>query len=90
MLSCSANTTTAQKSGKVPKVDFFYLHMVTSALFIDILVKEPWVSIEDKVRLVEWKGRIDLAWYAANGSPELRAENVTGSILDSNGGGLLM
>nr|UYO77221.1 oxidoreductase ptaJ like [Trichoderma oligosporum] len=76
VLSCSAFTTAAQKSGKIPKVDFFYLHMVTSALAVDILLREDWISIENKIRLLEWKGRIDLTWYAANGSPELRTEVV--------------
>ncbi|AEO58371.1 hypothetical protein MYCTH_2305640 [Thermothelomyces thermophilus ATCC 42464] len=74
VISCSAFTTAAQKAGKVPKVDFFYLHMVTSALAVDILVRQDWISIENKARLVEWKGRIDLAWYAANAAPELRAQ----------------
>ena len=77
MLSCSAFTTAAQWPGKVPKCDFFYLHMVTSALALDILMHEDWISIEDKVRLLEWKGRIDITWYAANGCPEMKAENVT-------------
>jgi hypothetical protein len=34
--------------------------------------------LEDKVRLLEWKGRLDLALYASRGSPELRLEEVTG------------
>jgi hypothetical protein len=76
MISCSAFTTAAQKPGKSPKVDFFYLHMVTSALFVDVMLRQNWISIENKVRLLEWKGRIDLAWYAANASPEMRPEAV--------------
>ncbi|KAJ5592638.1 hypothetical protein N7537_009542 [Penicillium hordei] len=76
VISCSAFTTAAQKPGKTPKVDFFYLHMVTSAFFVQLLLSEDWISIENKVRLVEWKGRIDLTWYAANGSPELQKEVV--------------
>jgi hypothetical protein len=76
IFSTSAFTTAAQKDGKQRKVDFFYLHLVTSSLSIDALIREPWIKNEDKARLLEWKARIDLAWYAANGSPELRAENI--------------
>jgi hypothetical protein len=75
--STSAFTTCAQKPGKQRKIDFFYLHLVTSSISIDAMIREPWIKIEDKVRLLEWKGRIDLAWYASNGSPELRAETIT-------------
>nr|UIK22903.1 oxidoreductase PtaJ-like protein [Trichoderma rhododendri] len=76
VLSCSAFTAAAQKPGKIPKVDFFYLHMVTSALSVAVLLKQDWISTENKARLLEWKGRIDLTWYAANGAPELRTEVV--------------
>nr|UYO77234.1 oxidoreductase ptaJ-like [Trichoderma psychrophilum] len=76
VLSCSAFTAAAQKPGKIPKVDFFYLHMVTSALSVAVLLKQDWISTANKVRLLEWKGRIDLTWYAANGAPELRTEVV--------------
>ena len=64
----------AQRADKVRKIDFFIMHCVTSSIFLTVLLRQPWIKLEDKVRLVEWKGRIDLAWYATVGCPELDAE----------------
>lgn len=65
-----------QRPGKVPKIDFFHMHAVTSSIFLTVLIKQPWISTETKVRVVEWKGRLDLVWYAASGAAELRIEDV--------------
>ena len=54
------------------------MHNVTCSIFLSVLVKQPWIKVEDKTRLVEWKARLDLAWYAANGAAELRLEDITG------------
>nr|E1ACQ8.1 RecName: Full=Baeyer-Villiger oxidase notM; AltName: Full=Notoamide biosynthesis cluster protein M [Aspergillus sp. MF297-2]ADM34146.1 hypothetical protein [Aspergillus sp. MF297-2] len=43
-----------------------------------VLVKQSWIKLEDRIRLVEWKARLDLAWYAANGAAELRLEDISG------------
>jgi diacylglycerol kinase family enzyme len=43
-----------------------------------VLIKQDWIKIEDRVRLVEWKGRLDLAWYVVSGSAELYEDAVTG------------
>jgi hypothetical protein len=71
IMSCAANTIAAQRAGKVRKADFFLLHMSTSAFSIYVLLQETWIQIEDKARLLDWKGRLDLLWYAGNGSSEL-------------------
>ncbi|KAF1349189.1 hypothetical protein BDV97DRAFT_297171 [Delphinella strobiligena] len=72
MMSCAAfSCGGAQRPGKSPKIDFFYMHDVTSSIFLIILERQDWISIEDKVRLVEWKGRMDLVWYAASSAPVL-------------------
>lgn len=67
----------AQWPGKVVKFDFFYMHCVNCSIFFSAFVKEDWMKIEDKARLLEWKGRMDLALYASRGSAELRIEEIT-------------
>ncbi|CAK1362212.1 Oxidoreductase AflY [Cercospora beticola] len=70
--SCAAYSCGgAQRPGKVAKVDFFFMHMVTSSIFLSILARQDWLETEDKIRLVEWKGRLDLVWYAASSAPAL-------------------
>lgn len=72
MMSCAALTCGgAQRPGKGPKIDFFFMHMVTSSIFMTIFAKQDWISIEDKLRLVEWKGRLDLVWYASSSAPSM-------------------
>lgn len=68
----------AQWPGKEVKFDFFYMHCVNASIFFSAFLGQEWLRVEDKVRLLEWKGRLDLALYASRGSPELRLEEVTG------------
>ncbi|KAA8575255.1 hypothetical protein MFRU_002g02090 [Monilinia fructicola] len=77
MMSCGALTSAAQKAGKTRKIDFFYLHIVTCSIFFSVFNQQDWLKTEDKVRLLEWKGRLDLVWYAANGAAEMNIENLT-------------
>lgn len=76
MISCAAYVAgAAQRPGKARRIDFFYMHDVTSSIFLTVLARQPWIQIEDRVRMVEWKARLDMAWYAACGTPKLhRAE----------------
>jgi hypothetical protein len=75
MISCAAwMCASAHKPGKAHKLDFFLMHCVTSSLFCTVLGRQPWISIADKARLVEWKTRLDLVWYAACGAPELHGK----------------
>ncbi|OTA95472.1 hypothetical protein M434DRAFT_20201 [Hypoxylon sp. CO27-5] len=77
MISCCAYFSGgAQREGKARKIDFFYMHNVTSSIFLTVLIQQPWIRMEDKVRLVEWKSRLDLAWYATCGTPELNAKYI--------------
>lgn len=77
MISCASwICATAHKSGKERKIDFFLMHSVTSSLFSTVLGRQPWISLADKARLVEWKTRLDLVLFAACGAPELRDENL--------------
>lgn len=65
-----------QRQEKSPKIDFFHMHNVTSSVFLTVLIQDPWVSLENKVRMVEWKARTDLFWYAASGCPEFDAQEI--------------
>lgn len=77
MISCAAfSAGAAQRPGKTCKIDFFYMHNVTSSLFVTLLAQQSWIGIHDRVRLLEWKARMDLVWYAASSAPELRVEYV--------------
>lgn len=71
MINCAAWTcAAAHQEGKERKIDFFLMHNVTSSLFITVLLRQPWIRTEDKARIVEWKARLDLVWYAASSAPE--------------------
>jgi hypothetical protein len=68
----------AQWPGKEVKFDFYYMHCVNCSIFFSTFLEQDWMRVEDKVRLLEWKGRLDVAMYASRGCPELRLEEVTG------------
>ncbi|RMZ90050.1 hypothetical protein DV736_g2717, partial [Chaetothyriales sp. CBS 134916] len=64
-------TAGSQRRDKEVRFDFFYMHSVTSSIFFSTFINQPWLTIEDKCRLVEWKGRFDLALYVSRGNPQL-------------------
>ncbi|KAJ8125823.1 hypothetical protein O1611_g7815 [Lasiodiplodia mahajangana] len=53
------------------------MHTDTSSIFFTVLTRQSWIPIQDRVRLVEWKGRMDLAWYAVSGSAPLDSSAIT-------------
>ncbi|EXJ93831.1 hypothetical protein A1O1_02224 [Capronia coronata CBS 617.96] len=69
-------TGAAQRPTKQIKFDFFFIHCVNCSIFFSTLIKEPWLSVESKCRLLEWKGRLDLAMYVSRGCPELRVDEI--------------
>lgn len=75
--SCAAWSCAAScfKAGREPKMDFFMMHSVTSSIFSTVFARQPWISIENKARLLEWKARLDLVYYAAAAAPALHDEN---------------
>jgi hypothetical protein len=76
MISCAAWTCGGvHKPGKERKIDFFLMHNVTSSLSFTVLCRQPWIRLEDKARLIEYKARLDLVWYAASAAPEVLDEN---------------
>ena len=67
----------AQHPPKQVKFDFYYIHCVNCSIFYDAFLKEaPWISDENKARLLEWKGRLDLCMYASRRSPEPRTDVI--------------
>lgn len=77
MISCAAWTCGGiHKEGKERKIDFFLMHNVTSSIFFTAFSRQDWLSIEDKARLIEYKARLDLVWYAASAAPEVDDDNI--------------
>lgn len=60
----------AQHPPKQIKFDFYFIHCVNSSIFFSSFLHAPWISAKNKVRLLEWKARIDLCMYASRRSPE--------------------
>ena len=53
------------------------LHSVTSSILLSSFLRLPWISTANKVKLLEYKGRMDLVQYAARRAPELLPNEVT-------------
>ncbi|KAK5789410.1 hypothetical protein VI817_008534 [Penicillium citrinum] len=70
-------TGAAQRPDKNVKIDFFLIHCVNSSIFFSKIVQLPFLDTQSKLRLLEWKGRMDLVMYVSRGSPELRLNEVT-------------
>lgn len=75
--TCAYMAGASQRPGRKRKIDFFYMHTVTSSIFFSVFIKQDWIKLEDRVRLVEWKGRLDLAWYVVSGCAELYSDAIT-------------
>ncbi|KAI1504052.1 hypothetical protein F5X99DRAFT_424580 [Biscogniauxia marginata] len=76
--TCAYFAGAAQREGRKRKIDFFYMHNVTSSLFFTVFARQDWIRLEDRVRLVEWKARLDLAWYAVSGCAPLDGAAISG------------
>jgi hypothetical protein len=59
------------------KFDFFYMHCTNSSIFWPTFNAQPWLSINAKIRLLQWKGWLDLAMYTSRRSPKLLLEEVS-------------
>ncbi|KAI0182292.1 hypothetical protein EV127DRAFT_465627 [Xylaria flabelliformis] len=74
---CAYMAGSAHKSGRVRKIDFFIMHCVTSSIFCTVLnSQKDWIPLVDRARIVKFKARTDLMWYAAIGSPALDAQAI--------------
>ncbi|KIW89991.1 uncharacterized protein Z519_09421 [Cladophialophora bantiana CBS 173.52] len=70
-------TGAAQRPPRVVKMDFFYMHAVTSSVFLSVFLAQDWITSHMKAKLVEYKGRLDLALYASRRSPKLLLGEIT-------------
>ncbi|KUI69022.1 Oxidoreductase AflY [Cytospora mali] len=76
--TCAYMCGAAQFQGRKTKIDFFWMHAVTSSIFMSVLAQQgDWISLEDRVRLLERKVYTDFAWYVASGSVPLDAAYIT-------------
>ncbi|KIW81508.1 hypothetical protein Z517_04533 [Fonsecaea pedrosoi CBS 271.37] len=69
-------TGAAQNPPKVVKMDFFYMHAANSSIFLSVFLAQDWITPQIKAKLVEWKGRLDLALYASRGAPKLFLDEI--------------
>lgn len=67
----------AQHPPKVVKFDFYYMHCVNASIFFSSFLHQFSLSVENQIRLLEWKGRIDLAMYASRRAPEPLMNEIT-------------
>ncbi|CZT18220.1 related to HypA-like protein [Ramularia collo-cygni] len=74
--ACALFTGGAQKSDKHVKFDFFFIHNLNSSIFFSAFLREDWLSEASKVRLLEWKIRMDVAQYASARSPDIRLVDI--------------
>lgn len=74
---CAYYTLCSQRPNKLPKVDFFYMHDLNCSIFFSSFLDQDWLSREDRVRLLEWKGRMDLASYVSRHNPQLDTRYLT-------------
>lgn len=51
-------------------------HHVNSAPIFLTINAQPWITLETKARLMEWKIRYDLLQYAARGVPALSLDAI--------------
>ncbi len=70
-------TGAAQNPPKQIKFDFYYMHCINSSIFFSSFLKQEWLSTSNKIRLLEWKGRLDLAMYASRRAPKLLVNEIT-------------
>ncbi|KAI1205932.1 uncharacterized protein F4807DRAFT_441007 [Annulohypoxylon truncatum] len=69
-------TSAAFYPNKEPKFDFFLMHHINICPIFVAINSQDWIPTESKVRLLEWKIRMDLVQYAARGCPPLSLDNI--------------
>lgn len=69
-------TALAQRPDKAIKFDFFFMHCANTSYFFSIFNRTPWISTENKARIVECMGRLHLLIYASAKAPELRPQDL--------------
>ncbi|KAL3470512.1 hypothetical protein BJX99DRAFT_267419 [Aspergillus californicus] len=67
----------SQAPPKEYKLDFYLIHNVNCSIFFSAMLNQDWLSLKDKARLLEWKGRFDILSYVSRGSPQLLGDEIT-------------
>lgn len=57
-------------------LDFFLIHCVNSSIFFSKIIELPFMTQRSKLRMLEWKGRIELLMYTSRGTPDLLLDEV--------------
>ena len=52
------------------------MHCLNCSIFYPAIMKQSWLSTENKIRLLEWKGRNDLTMYVSRRSPKLLRDEI--------------
>ena len=68
---CAYLSGASQNPSKRVCIDFFMMHSTNLSVFYPIFMGLDWLSLEQKARLLTWKGWMDLVMYAACGCPDL-------------------
>ncbi len=53
------------------------MHCANSSIFFSVFNAQSWLSTTNKVRLLQWKGYLDLVMYASRRSPPLLMSEIT-------------
>lgn len=67
----------SQHPPNVVKYEFILIHAVNCSIFFSAILDRPWITTRAKVRLLEWKGRMDLLLYASRHCPPLDIDEIT-------------
>ncbi|RDL40920.1 uncharacterized protein BP5553_00899 [Venustampulla echinocandica] len=70
-------TAAAQHPPKQVKFDFYFMHCANSSIFFHSFNALPSISTEMKVRMLQWKGYLDLAMYASRRAPPLLMDEIS-------------
>ncbi|KAI9926056.1 hypothetical protein MW887_004515 [Aspergillus wentii] len=68
--------TATQNPKKQIKLDFFYIHAVNLSLLLKAFMDTSYLCTQNKVRLLEMKGRMDLLIWASRNMPQPQIDDV--------------
>lgn len=74
--TCSYLSGASQNPKKQVSIDFFMMHSTNLSIFYPVFMDLKWLSLEQKARLLTWKGWMDLVMYAACGCPDLYYDRI--------------
>ncbi|PSN59306.1 hypothetical protein BS50DRAFT_641026 [Corynespora cassiicola Philippines] len=67
----------AQHPDKQVAMDFVTMHCANLGIFLSTFKKLPWLSLEQKAKVLTWKAWTDMSMYVACGCPTLYPERIT-------------